>query len=96
MNPWEVFTNALGWFLLVLFVMLALVIFWAIVVNLLKWVRGWFNESRASKGTSIQDYTREAAVVAQDMFKDEIILQTEQIDAFKAGARWGWGFFHRP
>jgi len=105
MNPWQNILTVLGWFVLVLVVLIAIVIVSAVVIGAVGGIRKWFPQQRTTpypdnlpNPTAAQDdYMAEATVVAQSMYDHGIMPEDKkQLEAFRAGARWGWGFFHRP
>lgn len=94
MNPWEWLLTLFGWALFALAALGALIILFAVVVGVVRSVRSALGYGKATP-PKLETYSAEAKVVAQDRFKDEIIMSAELVQAFQAGARWGWGFFHR-
>lgn len=107
MNPWEGLLNVLGWFALVLVSILVIVVVSAVLIGAVIGIRKWFpTKQERTKPypadlpmpTAEQDdYMAEATVVGQSMYTDEVFgVDQSHVEAFRAGARWGWGFFHRP
>ncbi|QDK02440.1 membrane protein [Microbacterium phage Nucci] len=91
MNPWDWVLPILGWFFLAMIVLGALIILFAIFVGALNAVRKW--QIRKPK-PDITAYNRESEAIALDMFKNDQ-MPKNTMDAFVAGARWGWGALHR-
>ncbi len=96
-NPWEWLFAILLWAFWLLALLGALIIVFAVLVGFARGIRKWFRPGVTGKRTppKLETYSAEAKVVAQDIYKDEIIMAAELTQAFQAGARWGWGFFHR-
>lgn len=70
----------------------ALILVFAMIVGCWRGVKKWFPK----KGQpSLEDYMAEATTVGMGMYKDDIFMPEELLKAFKAGARWGWGFHRR-
>ncbi|WNM68019.1 hypothetical protein SEA_SIRVICTOR_47 [Microbacterium phage SirVictor] len=97
MNPWDILFAVLGWVFLALAVFGAAILVFATLVGMARGIRKWFRPGVTGKKSAptLETYSAEAKVVATDMFKDEIVFGEEMTKAFQAGARWGWGFFHR-
>lgn len=98
MNPWEWVIAIFGWGLLVLMAVGAIIILFAVGVGIVRGVKKWFPKRRVTGKRSapkLETYTAEAKVVGQEMYKDDFLFASDKVEAFRAGARWGWGFFHR-
>ena len=97
LNPWEAIWLTLGYLvLLVLLVVAFMIVIIAVMV-----VVAFIQKARAARKGVVpashkqDDYLAEATVIARSNYKGEV-FSDELTAAFKAGARWGWGFFSRP
>lgn len=101
MNPWDLLFAILGWVFLALAILGAAILVFAFIVGIVRGVRQWFPKLARSgtrgtkKPASFETYSSEAKVVAADLYKDEIIMSQELVQAFQHGARWGWDFTHK-
>jgi hypothetical protein len=93
MSPWDLLLTGLGWLLLALFVLVALAIALLVVGVIVEGLRRKFSK-KVPPTVKQDDYMAEATAIARKMALENQLGLT-QIDAFRAGARWGWGFFHR-
>ncbi|QFG04718.1 membrane protein [Microbacterium phage ChickenKing] len=94
-TPWEFLWVAFGWVFFALCVLGALILLFALLVGIARGVRQVLKPRGLPTPPELPTYLSEARVVADDIYKDEVVFQKEMADAFVRGARWGWGFFHR-
>jgi hypothetical protein len=104
MNVWDVVGQIWGWVVLLGLIILVALVLIIIVLSIAQWSnKKWPAKSKRPypagqpRPTAKQDdFIAEATVVAQTMFKDNIIMGGVQVNAFRDGARWAWHWFHRP
>ena len=94
MNPVDIIWLILGWMLLVVASALAVVIALAMLLGMWRGVRKWF-PARKGSPQKLGQYMDEATVVAKELYKNEFVMTPDLVNAFKSGARWGWGFHRR-
>lgn len=90
MNPWDIVWTILVWAFALMALLGGLILVFGVGVGIVKGVRRWFTPT-----PDLQQYLSEATSMANNMYKDEIIMKQEVIQAFRDGARWGWGYHRR-
>ena len=96
MNPWESMWFLLGWLFLGLVVLVAVLIILGILLAFWQWIRK--PSARTKERHEKEDMTvllEEATRVALGLYKDEVVMANELVNAFRHGARYGWGFPRR-
>lgn len=96
MNPWGIFMYVLGWVVVVLLSLMVLTAIFAVFIGTARAVRTWFpgKEPIAPVPTALKDdYMAEATSLGIKLYGSS---PNPSLEAFRAGARWGWGFFSRP
>lgn len=93
MSAWEIFITVASWLGVVLGLSLIAYIVWLFMDAMLDTISKRIKKRKA--GAKVEDYMEEATRMGLSMYKDEMLMADELLTAFRSGARWGWGFFHR-
>lgn len=96
MNPWDALWVLIGWiFYIFVFAGAALIILAALLGVWLEIAKRFSGRKPKPDEETLEAFTKEVANVSKRIYRDEVLMQEEQIKAFELGARWAWGFQHR-
>lgn len=104
MTVWNILWDIIQWAIAFIVLVLVLTLVAALVIGIWGGVQRWRPRKRTKPypadlpypNSHQDDYMAEATVVGRSMYKTTDYVQDKiQLEAFRAGARWGWGFFHR-
>jgi len=100
MNPWMITLNFIGWTLLVLLVLALLLLLGGLLAYGVRWARGLAKRKHTSKPKHVPEesqptgedlYLLAATVAGADLYGTS---PNPSLEAFRAGARWGWSRNH--